>query len=82
MPRIRLLADNARSQASGASGQDHAGNYVFEAGRGELVAVNIEVPLFRFSRLAGVTAFLLCIERAKHSERGKWPASRGQVSGG
>lgn len=42
MPRIRLLADNARSQASGASGQDHAGNYVFEAGRGELVAVNID----------------------------------------
>lgn len=42
MPRLRLLADSARSQASGAAGQDNFGNLVFDCGAGEVVPVVLD----------------------------------------
>lgn len=42
MPRIRLLADNAMSLATGLSGQDASGNPVFDAAAGETIPVVID----------------------------------------
>lgn len=42
MPRLRLLADTAIAQASGISGQDVDGNFVFDVGAGDLTAVSID----------------------------------------
>jgi hypothetical protein len=51
MPRLRLLASNARSLASDASGQDSDGNLVFDVGAGDTVQVRIDATGY----LAGET---------------------------